>query len=145
MATVVEILGTAGGSYPSLVKECQGALGWVDLTRTVRVVVDGKGFDGICLLNPLKELALLNSSDSPIPITDLVIAPFQGRITGGELTEADLNKLEVFLNIVADERMKNPDGCGQVQTPNASAARILISRFFMRRQKGLSHGMKVIP
>jgi hypothetical protein len=143
MATVKEILDAAGGSYPSMVKERRGEPGWLDLTRAVRVVIGGKKLGGICLLNPSKELAILNSSGSPVLIANLVIAGFQGMLKiGNDLTEKDMDELEIFLNIVADERMPGPDGSDLVQTANAAVARVFISRFFMTRQKGLIYKPK---
>ena len=138
MATVKEILDAAGGSYPSKVKEREGKPGWVDLNRAVRVIVNGSRLEGICLLNPSRGLAILNGSDDVVYTADFVIVEFQGRVTIADLTEDDMNDLETFLNIVADERTPSHDGSGQVQTVNAAAARVLISRFFMKRQKGLS-------
>ena len=146
MATAQEIIDAAGGNYPSTVKERAGEPGWLDLTSAVRVVINGATgtrFEGVCLLNPLMGLAILNNSDIAVPIADLVVAQFQGRTSiGNELTEADMDELEIFLNIVADERTQSPYGSGQVQTANAVAARVFISRFFMRRKKGLSYNHK---
>jgi len=140
MATAEDILFHSGGSYPSKVKERAGESGWLDLSRTVRIITKAPGapdvFDGICLLNPEKKLAILNSSDNPVPIERLVIAQFQGRTA--KFTDDDISTVERFLNIVADERVQAPGGVGQVQSANAVVARMLISRFFMTRRKGLS-------
>ena len=139
MATVQDILFHAGGNYPSRVKQLAGEAGWLDLSRTVRIVIKGHdapdAFDGICLLNPEKELAILNSGDRPVSIAKLVIAEIQGKTT--QFTGDDISAVERFLNIVADERVQAPGGAGQVQTSNAVIARRLISRFFMTRRKGL--------
>lgn len=135
MATVKEILDTAGGSYPSKVKERRGEPGWLDLARSVRIEKDGQ-VDGICLLKPSSGMAILNSSNEPVSIRNLVISQIQSMSTGSDLTQKDMVDLEVFLNIVADERMAGSDG---IQTANAAFARVFISRFFMRRKKGLNY------
>ena len=138
MATAEQILVAAGGSYPSSVKDRAGEPGWLDLIRTVRVVTSDDRFEGVCLVNPSKGLAILNFSKDTVPIAGLVVGEFQGRIVGDELTEEDMDGLETFLNVVADER----DSSGQIQTANAAAARVWISRLFMMRKKGLSHKPK---
>lgn len=131
MATVKEILDAAIGSYPSSV--CGG--NWVDLNRSVRAVDSTGKKQVICLLDPVAGMAILVGKTEPVPIKDLSVSERQGRVTGSEITEEALDVLQHLLNIVADERMPNPNS--RVQTPNAVAARILLGVLCMTREKKL--------
>ena len=139
MATVKEILGVAGYSYPSTV--CGG--NWVDLKHPVRVW-DGKSkMRVICLLDPIAGKAILVGGEEIVSINDLVISKAQGRAKGPDITEEAMDVLQWLLNKVADERTQGSGG-SQIQTQNAVAARILLSVFCMPREKGLSPHLDAI-
>lgn len=134
-ATGEMILSLAQVKYPSWVRGGD----WYDVSPPVRLIHKETGeLVGIHLLNPVAGEAILVGEDDVASLDNFLIAEDQGPITPEEVTPELLHTLGQFLNIVADERMPASDGSGEVQTPNAVAARTLLNMFYVQREKGLS-------